>query len=849
MQVAQPFAAAAAHLRGREETLCLTAHDGESAVLRRALAAENGIAPQIISLPRLLTAAAAGVPAADLPAAARLSSVRPAAARRELAMQIYTQLCVQSSSSSAAELLSRAAALADFFEEFMESRPDLCVSEDALPELCKTMSHDTTAFNAEVEAVSLLWGMLHERLHSARRALADFADIAPPLLYVGEEPRRPWTDDFLRRCANGAIVFAPENAAPAAADIAADSAAAWHPQVAHIVQCREAAASSPHRAAHLALAAVRDFAANGDTVGIVVYDRLLARRLRALAENHGIRIEDDGGWRMETLSFGGALRQWTETVCAFAPGQFSKILSAPFWQGHPQRAAAAGEWRRILAGEEALPLSLRDFTHFANTAFAPFANNLAKAQKSRPRPAAPLHQWTKWLLTHSVEALATWKDDAVAAKLRAELAAAAGEEPLTTTEFRAWLQMFMRGETGADGDVSSPACFVPPTTLRRFDSLVLLGAREGNLPPPPDSFWGENGRRALQLPGRDEYIAQQLAQFARLTTAHPKLAAIWQNGEDGRKTTPSPFWTLLTDAIKDAGKSVDTITPAADVPPNCNAPHPNPPPRAAGQMKVMPRTIGVTAAARLMNCPYHFFAKHILHLDEEDGDEMLQPAGRGMLLHRGMKLFAEKAGDETHPDKLLALWQETFSSLPAVRPGAKLAIQHWLLCGELFVKNEAARRAAGWLPCKFEHPVTATLALDGGEVLLRGRIDRVDYCAGEERWAITDYKSGGGPNKKAMRTGEEPQLPLYAFLFGKPAAQRRVCYPARDDDTVEAEEPAGNARRIAARLRAAARRIAAGADMVARHSDGDTCTKCPSRRLCRRDHWQTKDNVGESATH
>ncbi|MGI9298689.1 MAG: PD-(D/E)XK nuclease family protein [Gammaproteobacteria bacterium] len=834
---ARPFAAAAVFLRGRENTLCLTPHDGAAAALRAALAAGDGcgLSPQIIALPRLLVAAGKAIRAEDLAVAARLSSAAPSAARRELAMQIYACLREHSPPSSAAELLSRAAALAEFFEEFMDSRPSLRVSRDELPRLCEAMTRDNSAVRAEADAVSLLWEMLHRRLHSARGALADFARIAPPMLYVGEEPRSPWLDDFLRQCAHGATIFAPEeDAAPAAEELVKNGAAAWHPQIAHISRCREGCAASLHQAAHLALSAVRDFAADG-TVGVVVYDRLLARRLRAVAESCGVRMEDDGGWRMETLSFGGALRQWTETVCAFAPGQFGKILSAPFWKGNPRRGAAAFAWRRLLAGDGPLPLSLRDFGRFGDTAFAPFAETLAAAERARPRTGSP-RLWTKWLLAHSAMPLAAWKNDPVAAELRAELAAAADGEELNAAEFRAFLNMFMRGETGGDRDIASRACFAPPTTSRRFDSVVLLGAREGSLPPPPDSFWGENGRRALQLPGRGETVARQLAQFARLTAAHANIAAVWHSAADGRAAAASPFWTLLTDAMKDAGKTMETIAPIVD---ESIAIGLLPPPRAAGRMRKLPRKIFVTAAARLTECPYRFFAEHILELGEEDGDEILPPAGRGILLHRAMKQFAEKAGDETHPDKLLALWRETFSALPAARPGAKMAIQHWLLRGELFVRNEAARRAAGWLPRMLEYKVAATLPLSGGEVPLRGRIDRVDRNENGD-WAFTDYKSGGGPNKKAMQTGEDPQLPLYAFLCGETHALWRVCYPADDDKTIET---AGDSRRIAARLRAAARRISAGAPMYARKSAA--CKDCPSRRLCRRDHWRTAD--GETA--
>ena len=835
--IAPSLVAAAAFLRAHPHTLCITARNGDSAVLQKLLAADGGgLSPSVISTDNLQTAAAC-VRAPHLVVAARLAAVSAAAVRRERILAVYQLLNDSSPSENAAILFSRAAALADFFDEFVESRPSLTIAADEIPRLCEEMLRETGAgfSKPETEVVSLLWELLHSRLHIARDTLAEFARIAPPIVFAGSESPRPWIADFLRQCANGADIFAPPENAPDG-DIAE-----WRPPAAHIVRCFEGAAPSLNRAAGLALTMVRQFAAADKSVGIVVYDRLLARRLRALAETRGIRIQDDGGWRMETLSFGGALRQWCDAVFAFTPANFGAILSPPFWRYDSHRADAAEEWRQLVAGDKSLPNSLRDFeqARFANAAFAPIAEKLAAARDKCPSAATP-REWTRWLLAHSAAAAAAWRDDPVAARLRAKLAAADGESRLTASAFRAWLQMFMRTETGGGGDVSGRACFVLPTTLRRFDSLILLGAHGGNLPVAPDLFWGENGRRAMQLPSRETEIARQLAQFARLIKSHSHIAAVRYETGHGRDCAPSPFWTLLTDEIKNNGGVVEIIAPP---PAQSSRLSVCPPPPAAGRLRAPPDSVRITAAADLMRCPYRFFAHHLLRLDESEEDDILLPARRGALLHRGLKNFIENAGDETDADKLLALWKTTLAALPATRAGAKLAVQHWILRGALFVRNEAARRAEGWAPDALECAAETILPPRYGGFALRGRIDRIDRNSRTGEWTITDYKSGGAPNKKAMQTGEEPQLPLYEIVAGKPQARWRICRPADDAKTIET---GGDALRIAARLRIAAAQIVGGAPLCARKSD--ECVGCAARRLCRRDHWRT-EAIDENAAH
>ena len=816
----EPFIAAADYVRDTH-ALCLTADESDAVLWREQFIGGGGCLPPIVSLPRLVAVAAAGVHAQHLWTTAQ--QITAPASRRRLTMNIYALLRDDVRPPSSA--LSLSESLSALFEEFIDEYPTLTVAADALPQLCQNMGDD---YRLEAAVAAALWEILaSDDLLLARKTLATFAAAAPPLAYIGRTTRRPWHDDFLQQCVGGCTVFEiAEKQTPGVEDIL-NGGRLLCPQ---IVRCRQAFSASTDGAAKLALSAVQDFAAANKSTGVVVYDRLLARRLRAVAENVGIHIEDDGGWRAETLSYGAALQQWAAAVENFSPPILSVLLSPPFWANHPRRAIAEQSWRRRLAGENALPHAWEDIS--SGEDFFVFAEAMVTARRCRPQHAS-LSEWLNWLSTESAAALAAWQHDAVAARLRAVLfMAATDDRVLAADEFNIWLEMMMRVENGGARDIKSSICFVPPSTSRRFEALLLLGARDGNLPPPPpsiNSFFGEKGRQLIGLPTRREHIERQLTQFSRLLAAHTDIAAVWQSAEQGgQPVLPSPFWILFTEAVVANNKTVEEIPPPVEVMTTLNI---QPPPPSAVRIRHLPTTVSVTAAVRLMRCPYHCFAVDVLQLGEDDGDETLTPAGRGRLLHRAMKQFITAAGEEQEAANLLTHWRAAFMALPAHRAETKMMIQHWLAQGESFVKTEAERRQAGWRPQHLEFGVNATMVLRDGTLSVRGRIDRADFNG--ETWTVTDYKSGGGANQKQMRAGEDPQLPLYAFLLGQPTAEWRVCYPANDKTTATE----GDSTRIAARLRTVVRQIAIGAPMPANGVDS-VCAKCESRRLCRRDHWQ-----------
>ena len=98
---------------------------------------------------------------------------------------------------------------------------------------------------------------------------------------------------------------------------------------------------------------------------------------------------------------------------------------------------------------------------------------------------------------------------------------------------------------------------------------------------------------------------------------------------------------------------------------------------------------------------------------------------------------------------------------------------------DAFARWQAAQTAQGWLIQSdlSERDLEAEMWVDDRPFTLTGRLDRVDYHPGEDRYRIVDYKtgdSGQGPDAKhrgaadgdGLRPWTDLQLPLYRTLAG-----------------------------------------------------------------------------------
>jgi len=177
-------------------------------------------------------------------------------------------------------------------------------------------------------------------------------------------------------------------------------------------------------------------------------------------------------------------------------------------------------------------------------------------------------------------------------------------------------------------------------------------------------------------------------------------------------------------------------------------------------------------------CPFRFYAAHILKLEPKELPELgLDAAQLGTLLHSILEKAYLAAEDPADPDSVLdvlpGVAQECFERAPqeyGFRPTVAWQVEQ----AQLMDKLAAAVRAIpelepGWRPHAHEqlfglegHP-PAVVDTEAGPIQVRGVIDRVDRNeAGEVR--VLDYKTGGSHlSKKDLLDGYRLQLPLYAL--------------------------------------------------------------------------------------
>jgi ATP-dependent helicase/DNAse subunit B len=178
------------------------------------------------------------------------------------------------------------------------------------------------------------------------------------------------------------------------------------------------------------------------------------------------------------------------------------------------------------------------------------------------------------------------------------------------------------------------------------------------------------------------------------------------------------------------------------------------------------------------SCPHHFFVRYALGLKTSEptvpGLELNQ---RGSILHEVLeKVYkaAENPADvNTVLKELPKIAQEVFSSAPkqyGFRPSELWEMEQEQLLNILLETIPAfADVSQGWTPFKYEQKFgfqgepPLQVQLGDGDVLIHGRIDRIDRNAdGELR--VVDYKLGSShQDKKDFDSGQRLQLPIYAL--------------------------------------------------------------------------------------
>ena len=623
---------------------------------------------------------------------------------------------------------------------------------------------------------------------------------------------------------------------------------------------------------------VRAWVADGKRdIALVALDRMSARRARALLERDSILLADEAGWKLSTTSAATALMRWLDCAAAgFRQGDLVDLLRSPFMFGdlgedaRKSVAATLGAVIRannLLGGLPALTRALVETSLPPGTTQACVAAlarlNSAAQQMDIARGAERTMQaWFERLAA----SLATLGLDTGLAR---DIAGAQVRETLATLErdaqrmpgryawreWRQWLEHALEDAGFRDTQVASPVLLTQLERLafRRFDAVVLIGADAARLPGRAASplFLAERLRAELGLADAPARAAALRADLMHLLAVNDAVCITWRGAADGaggEAGAPSPYVEML-DAAHFAAFGTPLIEhyDQADAKTVSIAGVQAAPTAAA----LFPAALSASALNSLIACPYQFFARHLLGLEEPDAvREEMEKRDYGQWVHRVLHLFHQRrpliAG--LARDALLAEMQvladEVFA--PAITfnylsLGWKL---RFMQLAPRYLEWQAKWEEDGWRFKDGEVRSARELALaDGESVMLKGRLDRIDAITdkltGEEHLAVIDYKTQSQQTlrDKLKRPGEDVQLPVYALLAGDAVASAlylglerdKVGHQSLPDDIQSLAHSEGD--RLAATLSA----IRGGAPLPA-HGTERVCAMCEMRGLCRRDY-------------
>ena len=648
---------------------------------------------------------------------------------------------------------------------------------------------------------------------------------------------------------------------------------ALHPESPLAGRLRILGAAGAEQEAQAVDATVREWLLAGrKRIAIVVHDRLVARRARALLERAQVLVKDEAGWAFSTTSAATAIGRWLDVAggdCYYR--DLLDLLKSPFaFHDWPLATRQAAVWR--LEGyvrEQNVVAGLANFIQLAEDNDDPEARQMLARIRAGTgalgRGTRPIARWLS-ALAASLEHIGVREGLAAdgAGQQLLDLLDRLGQElardklGVGFSEWRRWLARQLEAEAFRDPAIESEVVFtsLAATPLRRFDAALVLGCDATHWPgPDPVSLFFNQGVRAeLKLPTWVERVREMEAQLGALISTCGSVAATWQRMPGGEPNQLSPplerlaaLHRLAYGSELDDGAALSRLAGAEVRAPGEAAtlePTRRPAPHAPAGL--LPRKISASGYNSLVACPYQFHARYVLGLARlDDVQEMIEKKDYGTLVHRVLTQFhqAHPAISGLEPQvaqrELEAVSERVFAAAVARNYFAQAWLARWKTLIPHYLDWQRGREAAGWAWKGGEVERAAEITTPGGTALtLRGRLDRVEQAAGGA--AVVDYKTGDPDRlRESLKVaGEDVQLPVYALLWGAPVAE--ALYLALDRDEVKAVALDHDVQTLVDAERGRLGRLfdalAAGAGMPAQGTE-PVCEYCEVRGLCRKNYW------------
>lgn len=613
--------------------------------------------------------------------------------------------------------------------------------------------------------------------------------------------------------------------------------------------------------------------AGKSAIAVIVQDRLVARRARALLERGQILAADETGWTFSTVAASAAVMRWLDAMASrFHHLDLLDLLKSPLifadWDAGARKRAVYG--LEQLVRRHSVVSGLHHYRNLAQReGAAEVLNLLARLERAQAGFGGRKRSLAAWLasLLESLEALGLRQGMerdlageqllSLFSRLQRELNQDQGLFSLS--EWRRWLDSQLEAATFRDTGIASPVVFthLGASRLRRFDGVIVAGGDAAHFPGrgKESAFFNQSVRAQLGLPTFEQDLKQMEQDFAVLLAGCGTLLVTWQAQKNAEPNLASPwierleaFHELAYDEKLPRMTAGQWVGVADILLPSPASAHPTLP------AALVPATLSASGYNSLMACPYQFYARHALHLNELDEvQQALEKKDYGEHVHAILHHFHKRhpvigGGDRAELEQALSdISREEFRRALESDYLARAWALRWEARIPAYLDWQAAREREGWRWHDGELWRTLELELDGGHALtLKGRIDRVDTRSddGEAACAVLDYKtqSRNGLKKKLETPGEDVQLPVYALLLEE-AVVEAAFVPVDEEGEIKAvpqEDIYALSQAAELRLRELFNGIYRGAALPAQGSD-QACTYCEMSGLCRKDYRSGHD--------
>ncbi|MDD4930359.1 MAG: PD-(D/E)XK nuclease family protein [Gallionella sp.] len=621
------------------------------------------------------------------------------------------------------------------------------------------------------------------------------------------------------------------------------------------------------------------------SIAVVVQDKLVASRLRALLERAQVSVQDETGCPFATLSVSTVLMRWLTAVQDnFYYQDVLDLLKSTFlFADEPSlRKQAAYQFEQMVR-KHGVIAHLQDFISVAERhcpELLPALTRLQQASDVLRKPVreeangAPCHlPLSAWLvaLQESLELLGViqgWRQDAAGVQLQQQLLQWQEELSSDTTacsfaEWRRWLAQQLDLSSCRDLSVESPVLFMhlPATRWRIFDAVLLLGADATHLPSPVKAgqWFNDRVRATLGLPLSTAAQTQVRDDLLALLAMNDTVLATWQASCNGEPNMLSPYLEMINalHLLAFGGDLMNTelggMLAWAQVriqDAGCRIQDAGTMPRPVIPADLIPARISPSSYNSLVACPYQYYARHVLKLNDLDEvREELDKRDYGTWVHAVLQQFHMQVPDVTArglsdaEQVLRDISEQVFAAGLAHDYLAQAWLLRWQALIPAYLDWQLENEAAGWIYQAGEVPIEIEVAEN---LVLRGRLDRIDRHAGDaEKRQVFDYKtqSAAGLKNKLKEPGEDVQLACYATMANAALA----AFVSLDGEKVISVAPSHDvpdlAQQNVERLQTVFALMRDGAGLPA-HGADPVCGYCEMRGLCRRGAWELSQDSG-----